>query len=42
MNAELSTSSGAFLQGGFADSEENDPVFGLAVGFNAVLRDLRR
>ncbi len=32
MNAELSTSSGAFLQGGFADSADNDPVFGLAVG----------
>ena len=32
LNAELSSSSGAFLQGGFADSRDTTPVFGLAIG----------
>ena len=32
LNAELSSSNGTFLQGGIADSRNNDPVFGLAIG----------
>ena len=32
LNAELSSSTGTFLQGGIADSRDNTPVFGVAIG----------
>ncbi len=32
LNAEVSSSSGAFLRGGIADSRDNSPIFGLAIG----------
>lgn len=32
LNAEMSTDSGAFLRGGVADSRNNTPIFGLAIG----------
>lgn len=33
LSAEYTTDSGAYLQGGFADAAEFDPVFGLSLGF---------
>ena len=33
INAELEGDNGVFLQGGVADADETDPIFGLAVGF---------
>ena len=33
INAELSGDNGVFLQGGMADADDSDPIFGLAVGF---------
>ena len=32
LNAELSTPGGTFLRGGVADTNHNDPIFGLAIG----------
>ncbi len=32
LNAELSSSSGAFLRGGIADTSSSEPIFGLAIG----------
>ena len=33
LSAEYSTDSGAYLQGGFADAADFEPVFGLSLGF---------
>ena len=33
LSAEYTTDSGAYLQGGFADAAEYEPVFGLSLGF---------